>query len=172
MIRICHNTNTMQPFTQKYTIVSFIDKINEDDEFSAGNWPMHLTLAATFSIQWDVYALIRELAKITDESKPIQSNIIQFDNFGPKGQVPVALVKPTNDITNLHFAIIDVLKMAGAVYNDPQYNLEGYRPHVTITDNSNINIGDELILNNLALIDMFPGGNQHQRKVLKIQRFN
>jgi len=40
----------MQQFTQKYTIIQLFKDIPEGTQFSASNWPLHVTIADTFAI--------------------------------------------------------------------------------------------------------------------------
>lgn len=38
---------------QKYVLVKLLEKIEEGAEFLARDWPLHVTLVANFSVEWE-----------------------------------------------------------------------------------------------------------------------
>lgn len=79
----------------------------------------------------------------------------------------VALLKKTDDLVKLHQDVIKVLERGGWKPNDPQFAKEGFLPHSTVQKHTRLNKGDEVIFNALTIIDMFPGENPYQRRVIK-----
>ncbi|QUB37186.1 hypothetical protein EUA66_02810 [TM7 phylum sp. oral taxon 349] len=157
----------MQQFTQKYTIIQLFKDIPEGTQFSASNWPLHVTIADTFAIDWDVPTMVEKLTQLLS-SRTSATSVVENDRFfGDQRQVRVALLKKTDDLVKLHQDVIKVLERGGWKPNDPQFAKEGFLPHSTVQKHTRLNKGDEVIFNALTIIDMFPGENPYQRRVIK-----
>ena len=157
----------MQQFTQKYTIIQLFKDIPEGTQFSASNWPLHVTIADTFAIDWDVPTMVEKLTQLLS-SRTSATSVVENDRFfDNQRQVRVALLKKTDDLVKLHQDIIKVLERGGWKPNDPQFAKEGFLPHSTVQKHTRLNKGDEVIFNALTIIDMFPGENPYQRRVIK-----
>ena len=157
----------MQQFTQKYTIIQLFKDISEGTQFSASNWPLHVTIADTFAIDWDVPTMVEKLTQLLS-SRTSATSVVENDRFfGDQRQVRVALLKKTDDLVKLHQDVIKVLERGGWKPNDPQFAKEGFLPHSTVQKHTRLNKGDEVIFNALTIIDMFPGENPYQRRVIK-----
>ena len=157
----------MQQFTQKYTIIQLFKDIPEGTQFSASNWPLHVTIADTFAIDWDVPTMVEKLTQLLS-SRTSATSVVENDRFfGDQRQVRVALLKKTDDLVKLHQDVIKVLERGGWEPNDPQFAKEGFLPHSTVQKHTRLNKGDEVIFNALTIIDMFPGENPYQRRVIK-----
>ena len=157
----------MQQFTQKYTIIQLFKDIPEGTRFSASNWPLHVTIADTFAIDWDVPTMVEKLTQLLS-SRTSATSVVENDRFfGDQRQVRVALLKKTDDLVKLHQDVIKVLERGGWKPNDPQFAKEGFLPHSTVQKHTRLNKGDEVIFNALTIIDMFPGENPYQRRVIK-----
>lgn len=158
----------MQEFTQKYSIVSLLENKKEGYEFPSSNWPLHVTLAGTFAIKWDVEKLIKKLDELPKQFKPISSVVSHDEYFGPEKEVHVAILDMSKELIKLHYDVVGLLKEAGAKFNNPQYIESGFRAHSTIKPHVRTNIGDTVLIKNLAVIDMFPGKDPYQRKIIKV----
>lgn len=157
----------MQQFTQKYTIIQLFKDIPEGTQFSASNWPLHVTIADTFAIDWDVPTMVEKLTQLLS-SRTSATSVVENDRFfGDQRQVRVVLLKKTDDLVKLHQDVIKVLERGGWKPNDPQFAKEGFLPHSTVQKHTRLNKGDEVIFNALTIIDMFPGENPYQRRVIK-----
>lgn len=157
----------MQQFTQKYTIIQLFKDIPEGTQFSASNWPLHVTIADTFAIDWDAPTMVEKLTQLLS-SRTSATSVVENDRFfGDQRQVRVALLKKTDDLVKLHQDVIKVLERGGWKPNDPQFAKEGFLPHSTVQKHTRLNKGDEVIFNALTIIDMFPGENPYQRRVIK-----
>lgn len=88
------------------------------------------------------------------------------------GQVQVALLKKTDDLVKLHYDVIECLTQGGWRPNDPQFARDGFMPHSTVQKHARLNKGDEVTFNALTIIDMFPGSDPYQRKVIKTVKLN
>lgn len=136
-------------------------------QFSASSWPLHATIVDTFAVDWNVTTMAEELTELLSLYAPATSVIEDDRFFGDEGQVQVALLGKTDDLVKLHHDVIELLEQGGWKPNDPQFAKEGFLPHSTVQKHARLNKGDEVVFNALTIIDMFPGGDPYQRKVIK-----
>ena len=160
----------MQEFTQKYTIVTLLEDVKEGYEYPSDGWPLHITIADTFAIKWDVNELIKKLAELSTNILPVNSVALYDENFGPEQQTQVTILDMNEALANLHYKVICVLKDAEIIFNNPQYVESGFRAHVTAQPNARINKDDTITIDNLAIVDMFPNGDPYRRKIIKIMK--
>ena len=161
----------MQKFTQKYTIISLLEDKEEGDEYTSNSWPLHVTIADTFSIEMDFSKFIEELSRLAKTFKSAEAVGSYTEHFGIEKQVEVTILDMSKELITLHYEVVKFLKTAGVKFNDPQYTESGFKAHATVQPHAKISIGDKVIINNLALIDMFPNDDAYQRKVLKLIKF-
>lgn len=159
-----------QAFTQKYTIVQLLEQVPEGIQFSSSVWPLHITIVDTFAIDWDIAMMARELESLLAIHERAIS-IAEGDTFfGPEKQAQVTLLQKTDSLNRLHNGIMALLKNGGLRLNDPQFADEGFVPHSTVQKQARLHEGNQVIFNALTIIDMFPGEDPYQRKVLKTIR--
>lgn len=157
----------MYPYTQKYTLIQLFEDVQDGYEFTSNNWPLHSTIVDTFAIDWDVPTIISELEKIIIGRKSISTTAVGYTYFGSDQQIKVTLLNKTNDLSKLHYDIINHLNTGGLVLNTPQYALDGFLPHATVQKNARINIEDKVTFKSISLIDMFPNQDPYKRKIIK-----
>lgn len=161
----------MEIFTQKYCIVSLLEDRAEGYEYSSSKWPLHVTIADTFSIEWDIDALVTELKNMAKDLNPVFTKGVGDKYFGPDKNIQVTLLEKNPELIHLHYQIIGLLKRAGVKFNDPQYSDEGFLPHSTVQLHTRVKIGEIVQIRNLALIDMFPDKDAYSRKILSFIEF-
>jgi 2'-5' RNA ligase len=158
---------------QKYCIVHFVEPLPDGYEFVArNNWPLHITLASNFTLPYRDEEFINKLAEICSRFEPITVAIDGEAFFGKDQSVHVSLVAMTDELRTLHRSIVEILEASGAVFDEPQYHLDGYRAHATIQVNSRLNSGDSVIIDSATLVDMFPNEDISRRKLLKTISFS
>lgn len=145
-----------------------LEDIEEGYSFSANEWPIHITLIDTFAIDWDAKTLQREFIEVAQEQIPTSTCGIKDEYFGQNKEVYVILLKKNEDLNNMHYALLQKLKEGNLLLNDPQYSETGYKPHSTAQEHNQVNVGESVSIDNLALIDMYPNEDPYQRKVIKI----
>jgi len=158
----------MQKFTQKYTVISLLEHVKEGYEFPSNKWPLHVSIADTFAIKWDINDLIQKLTDLSKSLKRVSLTMSHYENFGPEQQIQVAILNTSKELTALHYEVVNLLKKAGVKFNDPQYTESGFRAHSTVQPHARINVGEKVEIKNLAVVDMFPNKDAYQRKILKI----
>ncbi len=157
----------MTKFTQKYTIVQFLEEIADGYEYSSSNWPLHTTIADTFAVDWDKDNSLAKLEAWLTKQRAVTTKAANFEFFGPEKQTKVTLLEINKELLQLHNSVVDLLKNDGAVFNDPQFTGTGFLPHVTVQSHAHLKKGDLVTFTGLSLIDMFPNSDPYQRKVLK-----
>src|SRR6266852_980706 len=141
---------------QKYVLVSLLEKMDEGTEFPATNWPLHVTLASNFVVDWERTNLLEKLSALLAGRKPIVTTAGDDEHFGPQKQVHVTLLEMSDELKSLHNDIIALLKSVGAVFDEPQYLEDGYRAHATVQRHVRLHKGDTVHINALTIVDMFP----------------
>lgn len=155
--------NQMTNYSQKYCLVHFISPVNAGAEFHMSEWPLHITLA-------DVFAIDRQNSTVDIDLKSLceQYSAITVKALGDSklGDTPVVLLDNTPELFKFHSGVVSVLEQHGAIFNTPAFTMKGFIPHSTIQDNGRIEIGQEITIDSISLVDMFPDSDWEQRKVL------
>ena len=88
----------------------------------------------------DKKELIRALKDCLSKFKISSTHIISFDNFGPNKGITVARVELTRESEKANFKIPFLLK-------------ENYKPHITINSSFKFEVGKEIAIKSISLID-------------------
>lgn len=133
------------------------------------DWPLHVTLA-------DVFAMDRIDIDLEDRIVKLLTNTSVVEAFAKEdsvlGETPVVILEKSKELLRLHYELINILTDCGAVFNNPEFTKDGFIPHCTIQNAKKINIGDQLLLSTISLIDMFPNNDWSKRKVLRMFTIN
>ena len=157
---------------QKYVLIYLLEKLEEGTEFSATNWPLHVTLASNFIVDWDATEFFIKLSDLLTSQKPIETTANTEEYFGPKKQVKVTILDMTPALMTLHTDIIALLKSVGATFDEPHYLEAGFRAHATVQPHACLHKADHVTINELTIVDMFPHGDINQRKLLQTIKFS
>lgn len=153
---------------QKYCLVKLLEPLKEGDEFTAINyWPLHITLASNFMVDWEATDLFNKLTGVLSDIKPVTVNAGDDEFFGGARKIQVTVMDMTPELMTLHKQIIRTLKDAGAVFDEPQFNEDGYRAHATVQKAHRLNKGDSIHIDEVTIVDMFPNQDITRRKILK-----
>ena len=159
-------------FSQKYAIIALMEPIKEGTEFPAANFPLHITLIGVFAIGYDGQTMAEMMSDLVRQQKPVTVRVEELAMLGPKRDVEVMAIEKSTELVDLHYRLYDLLVKAGAVFNDPQYQAEGFKPHSTIINGQHLNTGDTVTIDSLSIIDLFPAANGERRKILKTLKLN
>lgn len=149
-------------YAQKYTLVSFLETIATNTEFSMADWPLHITLADVFAVDLDT-GIGQKLTSLL-ANQPSITLSAKCDST--LGTTKVVLIEKNNDLQNLHDQIMDFLEFNGAKFNNPEFTRAGFLPHSTIQTSGRLHEGDKIEIRTISLVDMFPDGDWKQRKVI------
>lgn len=142
--------------------------------FSLKDWPLHLTVAPTFVIGGendvaDTADVVTAMTPILTEQPQLIVRAGPDAGFGHSGKIPVTLIEPTAELSRLHQRLLNALLEIGAVFDDPEFVDQGYRPHVTVTRLARVSPGQSMTLQQAALVDMAPAGDRRLRRVVWVQ---
>ena len=150
-------------YSQKYTLVHFFNPLQDGSEFRMTEWPLHTTLADVFAIDRRETSIDTKLSALASEADVV--NVVATDE-SVLGVTPVVILEKTAPLQQLHDSIVSLLVQNGAVFNNPQFTRDGFLPHSTIQSSGRLQVGDEISIDSISLIDMFPNDDWQQRKVL------
>ncbi len=154
-------------YSQKYTIVQFLEPIQPRQTFSMEEWPLHITLADVFAINLDE-SLIKALAAYLSSKECISTESMEEAQLGDHNNPTiVTLIKNNSKLQSLHDELINFLQAYGAVFNSPQFTHGGFLPHATRQNHAHLETGKKINISELTLVDMFVDNNWKQRKVLE-----
>lgn len=156
--------------SQKYVIVHFIDKSQVPKEFPSSEWPLHVTLLANFTLGKPIGQLDSELRGLAFQEEPFDIIADGEAIFGPKQNIAVSLIQPNERIQKLHERLADIASSLGAIYDEPAFMGEGFRPHATIQVNSRLSEKQLVTLNDFALVDMFPDNDINRRRIIETHK--
>ncbi len=131
------------------------------------DWPLHVTLADVFAIDLRKTKIEAKLEKLLSSHHPIKT-LAGIE--ATLGTTEVILLDKTKELDALHSSTVDLLEDNGAQFNTPEFTRGGFVPHCTIQKVERLLMGDEVIIRNIALVDMFPNENWQQRKIINIFR--
>lgn len=158
----------MEQLAQKWCLVKFLEDVSEGVEFSKQAWPLHITLADVFAVDWEATGLLDQLTLMLGSQKPLRTIAMEDTHFGPsETPVQVTLLQMSSEFQLLHNGLIDLLASAGAVFNTPQYTKSGFVAHSTVQKHARLHKGDVIDIDNLSIIDMYPLEDGNLRKLVK-----
>ncbi|MBA3758208.1 hypothetical protein H0X10_01070 [Candidatus Saccharibacteria bacterium] len=152
---------------QKYVLVCLLKKLDEGTEFTSTSWPLHVTIASNFVVDWGATNLLYKLTALLTNRKPIKTTAGDDEYFGDKKQIHVTILDKHDEMTALHNDIIGLLKSVGAIFDEPNYLEEGYKAHVTVQSDARVHKGDLIVIDNVTVVDMFARKDIRGRKILK-----
>lgn len=154
-------------YSQKYSIVQFLETVREETVFSMDDWPLHTTLADVFALDLNEDVITKLTAFLATKNSFTIKAKDDMTLGSTDNPCPVTLIENNIMLQSLHDTLIDLLEQSGAIFNSPQYTHQGYLPHSTIQKHARIHAGDVFKVNELSIIDMFVDGDWRQRKVLQ-----
>ncbi|MDN5274679.1 MAG: hypothetical protein JWP06_580 [Candidatus Saccharibacteria bacterium] len=156
----------MHSFSQKYTLAHTISDLPDGYEYSMKDWPLHITLADVFAIDGDPGSLLKDIATRLRTYIPVRAEVVDDEWFGEDKSVHVRLLNKTPELQELHETILRVLDGYYVVFNHPEYNGSGFRPHATVQLKEQLALKDVVTFGSITLIDMYPDENPYRRRVI------
>lgn len=158
---------------QKYCLVYLVEKLQEGDEFTAINyWPLHITIASNFIVDWEATNLFDNLTNALSHTRPVTITVGDDEYFGGERKIQVSVMEMTPELMSLHKTVINTLEQAGAIFDEPQYNNDGYRAHATVQKAHRLHKGDKVTINQVTIVDMFPHQDITKRRILQTIRLS
>lgn len=157
----------MQQFSQKYAIVQLLEDLPEGFECDWKNWPLHVTLADVFAIEWPISTLCDKLEKFASLQPTFSTKALGDEFFGSNKDIRVVLIDKTKELSDLHMRLVQLLDDGNVKFNNPEYTLGGFLPHSTVQPHIRLHKDDAVPFKALTIIDMFPDGDPYRRKIIK-----
>jgi len=158
----------MQKLTQKWAVIAPLEKVTEGDVFHYTGFPLHITLAGVFAVDLKGADLAQELTNSLRDQQAIHVTSDQKDWFGPNKDVGVMKINMSDDLMSLYTSIYGTLLSLGAVFNEPQYEGDGYGAHATDQKSATLKPQENVVIDSIAIVDLFPDNDGYQRKIFKI----
>jgi len=112
-------------YSQKYSLVAFLNPQEVGVAFDMTDWPLHITLADVFAIDRKGTGIDDKLHTLLATQSPVE---ITATHEAVLGTTPVVLVEKAEQLINLHNRIIDLLESCDAVFNSPEFTRDGFLP--------------------------------------------
>ncbi len=154
----------MEKYTQKWAVVCFFDRISDSFEFDASDNPLHATIAGVFLLDMNGDRILKLIEKFVVLNEKLIIEGVQIVSWGEG--LKVTLIKESKNFDELYRDIQVGLVNNGAVFNEPQYLLDGFTPHVTVQKAIQLNPEQKLEVRSISLIDMYPNKDGTKRRVL------
>jgi hypothetical protein len=150
-------------YSQKYCLVHFISSIATSTQFNMSDWPLHITLADVFAIDRQNSNVDKELDLLCGKRTSVNTNVTSESTLG---NTAVVLLDKNFELLELHNDIVSLLEEKGAIFNNPEFTKDGFVAHCTIQPKERLTIGDQVMIDSVSLVDMYPDGDWQERKVL------
>ena len=135
-------------------IVASLESLSVGTSFATSRFPLHVTLVPPFRVDCELPTLIAAVKRISRQTECMLAEVIGHEQFGPDADIAVALIRPIESVLNAHSRLTEALRPLGWVAMEPHYNGEGFRPHITDTDDRHIRLDEQFLLNQIAVIEM------------------
>jgi len=150
-------------YSQKYALVHFISPIDDGVQFHMSDWLLHTTLADVFAINRYGTDIDAKLGALLAQIDAVETNAMEDATLGT---AQVVLLDKTPSLVQLHIDIVSLLEENDATFNNPEFTREGFLPHCTVQKDGRLNKRDEVMIDSISLVDMFPDNDWEQRKIL------
>ena len=156
----------IQQYSQKYTVVCFFELQEKASNFSASEWPLHVTILDTFKTEWPLPTLCNELRRAALTVTPFNTIPTEEVMLGENQDVSVKLLKSEGGMSALHTTLMELANEGSFVFNTPEFVGNGFLPHATNEIDGQVEVGQLYPLDGISLVDMFPNGDHRRREVV------
>ncbi|MGD0284548.1 MAG: 2'-5' RNA ligase family protein [Candidatus Saccharimonadales bacterium] len=136
----------------EYVIVSFLS-VPEYTDFKRSNWPLHLTVVGNFYTELKKEELVDLLDKSVAGLKSLTVPSKTRQMFGSKHNLPVTELYRTEELQQFHTTVLNTFNQFIKT-KTPQFNNDGYRPHITEKYDHKLTVGDNFQLQNVSLVKL------------------
>ena len=152
--------------SQKYVVAHFFDPQVTAVNFSATAWPLHVTFLPNFTIGWPLAELIRKLDELATVAAPFDITAEGQTAFGLNEDVPVTLIRPDDEVMDLHRKLLLMSRDKSFTYDTPQFIDQGFRPHATVQQDNRLHAGQTYHIGDISLVDMYPNDDMNRRAII------
>jgi hypothetical protein len=102
--------------------------------------------------------------KVTKSFKVVGGSVQKW------GDIKVTVLEESKEFRKMLNNVQQALINNGALFNEPEYLGDGFKPHVTFQRNAKLEVGNNKQITSVSLVDMFPNGNFEQRRIIATLR--
>ena len=135
-------------------IVASLESLTVGTTFATSRFPLHVTLVPPFRVDCELTTLIAAVEEVSRETGCMLAEVFGQEQFGPDANIAVALIRSIASILNVHSRLTEALMPLGWLAKEPHYDGEGFRPHITGTDDRHVSLGEQFLLDQVAVIEM------------------
>jgi|GEM_PF-3563854 len=136
----------------EFIIVSFLTE-RIPDSFERTTWPFHTTILAPFTTDLPPLEVQNILQQAAKEIPPFSTKGKSRELFGRDNTVSVTELYKTPELARLHMALFEAFS-DHAAFKSPDWVGENYRPHVTDTQNRQLRVMEEAIIQAISLVEL------------------
>ena len=150
----------------RLVIVLPLESLRTGESFLVPEWPLHVTVLSPFATEEEPHVLA-EVVTRTVAGFPVITAVAGGDElFGRRHNIPVTLITANPALTELRRLLVENIRPFASVPSEPAFTGTDFRPHVTIKQGRRVDVADELLLDQIALVDMAARSLPHGRTVL------
>lgn len=146
----------------RLVIVLPLTPLRTGQSFLVPEWPLHITVLAPFATNEAPDVIAAAIASTVEGFPAITAVAGSDELFGRRHNIPVTLITQNPALSELRRLLVDGIRPFASAPNEPAFTGTDFRPHVTIKQNRRVDATDELLLDQIALVDMaarsLPGG--------------
>ncbi len=111
--------------------------------------------------------LKNELAAYAKQVEPFTITSYGKALFGPNKNVAVSLIRPEKSILGMHNELLSIALKLSAIFDEPSFIAEGFRPHATIQLKSRLEDKQTIRVTDFTLVDMYPNNDINRRRIVE-----
>ena len=155
----------------KYGIATIFENSTAGYEFMPNNIPLHLTHVDSFELALDSEQLAEKLNSVLANQKSFQVKSLTDANYGPAKNIPVTELELTPSLSMFHALIMDMLTSENAVIKNPQFNRDGYSPHISVYGNRRVAVGQLITISQVSIASKESDAEDAKTKILATINF-
>ena len=118
-------------------------------------WPSHATVMQSFQIDAGIDEVIAAVRAVAETVQPLTAVGGHFEGFGPDRDIRVTVLNGAGRIVALHHELLAALQaLPGFAPDVPEWAGAGFRPHVTAGVWGELDPGESISFDRIAIIDL------------------
>ncbi|HEU4757441.1 MAG TPA: 2'-5' RNA ligase family protein [Agromyces sp.] len=149
----------------RFAVVLPLEPLAAGEGFPVSAWPLHVTVIEPFETHRDAEWVANLVGRVLHGRRAIDALAYDRAMFGPRRDVPVALLRDDGPLGAMRTRLLRALREADV---DVARARVDYRPHVTDNSNGSILPGRAIRLTQAALVDLRPPEGRAMRTVAAV----
>ncbi len=150
----------------RLVVVLPLTPLRVGDSFLVPDWPPHITVLPPFLTAAATSDIAAAIAMAAADRAFVTATAGTDELFGRRADIPVTVIVENEALTGLHRTLLAAVRPFAASPDEPAFTGPGFRAHVTVKRSGRVHQGDELVLTQIALVDMAPRADPAGRTVL------